>query len=64
MPADSRLAGGGGSKAGRRLIAVVAMLLGAFVGSLLIFRVSVVAPLVIAFVVMGMVAWVRVSWPD
>ena len=73
ISADSRLAGGGGSKAGRRLIAVVAMLVGALVGSLLIFHVSIVSPLVIALIVMAMVAvtarvlsrtdpaWVRAS---
>jgi uncharacterized membrane protein YoaK (UPF0700 family) len=56
IPADSRIAGGSGSKAGRRLIAVVAMLVGAFIGSLLIFHVSSVTPLVIAFFIMALVA--------
>jgi uncharacterized membrane protein YoaK (UPF0700 family) len=56
IPADSRIAGGSGSKAGRRLIAVVAMLVGAFIGSLLIFHVSSVTPLVIAFIIMALVA--------
>jgi uncharacterized membrane protein YoaK (UPF0700 family) len=56
ISADSRIAGGSGSRAGRRLIPVVAMLLGAFVGSLLIFHVSIVSPLVIALIVMGIVA--------
>jgi uncharacterized membrane protein YoaK (UPF0700 family) len=46
MAADSRLAGDSGSKAGRRLIAVLAMFVGALVGSLLIFHVSIVFPLV------------------
>ncbi len=71
--ADNRLAGGSGSKAGRRLIAVAAMFVGALVGSLLIFHVSIVYPLVIALIVMAMVAvtvrvlsrtdpaWVRAS---
>jgi uncharacterized membrane protein YoaK (UPF0700 family) len=70
---DSHLAGGSGSRAGRRLIAVVAMLVGALVGSLLILRVSIVSPLVIALIVTAMVAvtarvlsrtnpaWVRAS---
>ncbi len=70
---DSRLVGGSGSKAGRRLISVVAMFVGALVGSLLIFHVSIVYPLVIALIVMAMVAvttrvlsrtdpaWVRAS---
>ena len=56
VAADSRLVGGGGSKAGRRLIAVAAMLVGALVGSLLIFHVSIVSPLVIALIVMASIA--------
>ena len=71
--ADSRLAGGSGSKAGRRLVAVAAMFMGAFFGSLLIFHISIVYPLVLALVVMmgvavttrvlsrGDPAWVRAS---
>ncbi len=54
--ADSRLAGGSGSKSGRRLIAVAAMFVGALIGSLLIFHVSIVYPLVSAFVIMASVA--------
>lgn len=73
MAADSRPAGGSGSKAGRRLIAVLAMFLGALVGSLLIFHVSIVYPLVIALIVVALIAgttqllsrtdaaWVRAS---
>jgi uncharacterized membrane protein YoaK (UPF0700 family) len=49
--ADSHLAGGSGSKAGRRLIAVAAMFVGALIGSLLIFHISIVYPLVLALVV-------------
>jgi uncharacterized membrane protein YoaK (UPF0700 family) len=56
IAADSRLVGGSGSKAGRRLLAVAAMLVGALVGSLLILHVSIVAPLVIALIVMAIVA--------
>jgi uncharacterized membrane protein YoaK (UPF0700 family) len=71
--ADSHLAGGSGSKSGRRLIAVAAMFVGALIGSLLIFHVSIVYPLVCALVVMASVAvttfllsrsdpaWVRAS---
>ena len=71
--ADSHLAGGSGSKAGRRLIAVAAMFVGALIGSLLIFHISIVYPLVLALVVMmgvavttrvlsrGDPAWVRAS---
>jgi uncharacterized membrane protein YoaK (UPF0700 family) len=56
MAADSRFAGGSGSRAGRRLIAVLAMFVGALVGSLLIFHVSIVFPLVIALIVMAVIA--------
>ncbi len=56
IAADSRLVGGSGSKAGRRLISVVAMFVGALLGSLLIFHVSIVVPLVIAFIVKVIIA--------
>jgi len=73
IAADSRLVGGNGSRAGRRLISVVAMFVGALVGSLLIFHVAIVLPLVIALIVIAMIAgttlllsrtdpdWVRAS---
>ena len=73
ISADSRLAGGSGSRAGRRLIAVAAMLVGALVGRLLIFHVSIVYPLEIALIIMMIIvvttrvlsrtdpAWVRPS---
>jgi uncharacterized membrane protein YoaK (UPF0700 family) len=73
IAADSHLVGGSGSRAGRRLIAVAAMLVGALVGSLLIFHVAIVAPLVLALIVKAMIAgttrllsrtdpdWVRAS---
>jgi len=73
IAADSRLVGESGSRAGRRLISVVAMFVGALVGSLLIFHVSIVYPLLIALIVMAIVAvtarvlsrkdpaWVRAS---
>ncbi|MFL5588301.1 MAG: YoaK family protein [Ktedonobacteraceae bacterium] len=76
ISADSRLAGGSGSRAGRRLIAVAAMFVGALVGSLLIFHLSIVYPLVIALIVMAIVTvttrvlsrtdpiWVRANAPD
>jgi uncharacterized membrane protein YoaK (UPF0700 family) len=56
IAADSRLAGGSGSRAGRRLIAVAAMFVGALVGSLLILHVSIVYPLVIALIVVVSIA--------
>jgi uncharacterized membrane protein YoaK (UPF0700 family) len=64
--ADSRLAGGSGSKAGRRLIAVAAMFMGALIGSLLIFHVSIVYPLLCAFIVMASVSVTArvLSWAD
>ena len=54
--ADSRLAGGSGSKSGRRLISVAAMFVGALVGSLLIFHLSIVYPLLCALIVMASVS--------
>jgi uncharacterized membrane protein YoaK (UPF0700 family) len=48
LASESRLAGGSGSKAGRRLIAIAAMLLGALVGALLVLRVSIVVALGLA----------------
>jgi uncharacterized membrane protein YoaK (UPF0700 family) len=55
ISADSRLAGGGGSKTGRRLVSAVAMFLGALIGALLLLKVSreaaILAPLVMLCVV-------------
>lgn len=56
IAADSGFAGGDGSKAGRRLISVTAMLVGAFAGAMLIVHVQVVYPLVIALVAVVSVA--------
>jgi uncharacterized membrane protein YoaK (UPF0700 family) len=56
IAADSHLVGGSGSRAGRRLIAVGAMFVGALVGSLLILHVSTALPLVIALIVMATIA--------
>jgi uncharacterized membrane protein YoaK (UPF0700 family) len=56
IAADSRPVGGSGSRAGRRLIAVLAMFLGALVGSVLIFHVTLVAPLVLALSVIAIIA--------
>jgi uncharacterized membrane protein YoaK (UPF0700 family) len=60
VAADSAIAGGNGSAAGRRLVAVAAMLVGALVGALLALHVHIVAPLVIALIVTAVVA--VVSW--
>jgi uncharacterized membrane protein YoaK (UPF0700 family) len=54
--ADSTLAGGKGSKAGRRLTALAAMLAGALVGAALVVHVNAVYPLVIALVLLSLVA--------
>lgn len=54
--ADHHLVGGPGSKAGRRLIAVLALFVGALIGGLLIFHTSLVSPLVIALIVTAVVA--------
>jgi uncharacterized membrane protein YoaK (UPF0700 family) len=51
IAADSALAGGGGSKAGRRLLSVATMLAGAVVGTVLIRHAQVWWPLLIALVV-------------
>ena len=48
IAADSTLAGGQGSKAGRRLVSVAAMLAGALVGAVLIRHTEVFIPLAIA----------------
>ena len=56
MAADSAIAGGAGSAAGRRLVAVAAMLLGALAGAALALHVHIVAPLAIALVVTTTVA--------
>jgi uncharacterized membrane protein YoaK (UPF0700 family) len=48
LASESRLAGGPGSKAGRRLIAIAAMLLGALVGGLLVLNVAIAAAIGLA----------------
>ncbi len=56
IAADSKIAGGPGSKAGRRLVAVAAMLCGAVVGAALVLYVRSAYPLIIAAVVLAGVA--------
>jgi uncharacterized membrane protein YoaK (UPF0700 family) len=56
ISADSRLVHGGGSKAGRRLLSVAAMFLGALVGALLVVHGHVAYPLAIALAVVAIVA--------
>ena len=60
MAADSAIAGGAGSAAGRRLVAVSAMLVGALAGAALALHVHIVAPLAIALLLTAVVA--LVSW--
>ncbi len=71
---ESKVAGGSGSKIGRRLISVLAMFFGALIGALLVVFSSIVYPLVIALFVIAIVAvvswivsrkdtrWVRSKW--
>jgi uncharacterized membrane protein YoaK (UPF0700 family) len=58
--ADSALAGGAGSRAGRRLIAVAVMLAGAVIGAALVLHRLVPIPLVIALVLTAVAA--TTSW--
>jgi uncharacterized membrane protein YoaK (UPF0700 family) len=63
IAADARLAGGNGSKSGRRLIAIISMLGGALVGAALILHDHVAYPLAIAFVIAAAIAVAsRVPW--
>jgi uncharacterized membrane protein YoaK (UPF0700 family) len=61
VAADSALAGATGAKAGRRLISVAAMLVGALVGALLVMHARIVFPLVIALLILGAVAFTAVA---
>ena len=54
--ADGRLAGGGGSKAGRRLLSVLAMFVGGLVGALLILRVSRTLGIAVALAILCVIA--------
>jgi uncharacterized membrane protein YoaK (UPF0700 family) len=58
IASDSRLGGGSGAHTTRRVIAVAAMLLGAFVGALLLIHLRPVAPLVLAAALLVLVAGV------
>jgi uncharacterized membrane protein YoaK (UPF0700 family) len=66
IAADSTLAGGPGSRAGRRLTAVAAMLVGALVGAALVLHTSIYYPLLIALVAIlaGAVATYQLGKPD
>src|SRR5579859_6697850 len=56
IAADSPLAGATGARAARRLISVLAMFVGALAGALLVLRVHIVYPLVIALIILAAVA--------
>jgi len=53
---DSWLGGGSGARTARRVLAVVAMLLGAILGALLLLHIAPVAPLVLAVALLALVA--------
>ena len=55
IAADSGIAGGKGSSAGRRFTSVVAMFLGALIGAVFVLHVAIVLPLVTALVVLNVV---------
>ncbi len=56
LGADNHLVGGSGSKAGRRLLSVTAMFIGALVGSLLILHGAPAYDLAIALIIIAIVA--------
>jgi uncharacterized membrane protein YoaK (UPF0700 family) len=62
IAADSPIAGATGAHAARRLISVAAMFLGALAGALLVLRVNIVYPLVIALIILAAVAVLAVAW--
>jgi uncharacterized membrane protein YoaK (UPF0700 family) len=53
ISADSRLAGGGGSKAGRRLVSALAMFVGALIGAFLVLKVARVGAVLVALGVLA-----------
>jgi uncharacterized membrane protein YoaK (UPF0700 family) len=61
IAADGPLAGATGARAARRLISVAAMFAGALAGALLVLRVHIVYPLVIALVILAVVAVIAVA---
>jgi uncharacterized membrane protein YoaK (UPF0700 family) len=61
IAADSPIAGATGAHAARRLISVAAMFAGALAGALLVLRVHIVYPLVIALVILAAAALAAVA---
>jgi uncharacterized membrane protein YoaK (UPF0700 family) len=58
VAADSALAGGPGSKLGRRALSVAAMLLGALIGGALVLKVDIPAPLALAAALLAAISFV------
>jgi uncharacterized membrane protein YoaK (UPF0700 family) len=58
VAADSKLAGGPGSRLARRALSVAAMLLGALIGGLLVLKIDYVAPLALATGVLAVISFV------
>ena len=56
VAADAPLAGGHGSRLGRRAPSIAAMLLGALIGGLLVLKVDNAAPLALATGLLGLVS--------
>ena len=56
LAADRALAGGTSAKAGRRLVAVTAMLIGALVGALFVVHAQIIYPLMIALATVAIIA--------
>jgi uncharacterized membrane protein YoaK (UPF0700 family) len=61
IAADSPLGGATGAHAARRLISVIAMFLGALAGAVLVLRVPIVYPLVIALIILAAVAVIALA---
>jgi uncharacterized membrane protein YoaK (UPF0700 family) len=59
LGADNVLVGGPGSRAGRRLVAIAAMLVGAVVGAVLVLHAALCYPLVVSlFLILSVAIWV------
>jgi uncharacterized membrane protein YoaK (UPF0700 family) len=56
LGSDSRLVGGSGSKAGRRLVSIASMLVGAVLGAILVLHAPLYWPLIIALACVAFVA--------
>ena len=61
LAADSQFAGGANPNVGRRLLAIIAMFIGASVGALLIFHFSVSAAVAVALLLFNAIAGFRLS---